>query len=193
MGTLLLSLVTRIASAIPARRRLWGRSYNGATLRVGPRTSPARGGCAGQVNHRTWYFKASPGIGRCTRPSRLSKLEGRNIYVLLLHWKTRGHRYNECATRCRGAIICRTGTNVGLSDARRKPLDTLSQAAGISLRIGHALCAGRTSAPNFSHQHDGDAYAKFESGPTRQLARDPKGRRQRSARLFKSHTDRERS
>ena len=93
-----------------------------------------------------------------------------NIYVLLLHGKTCGYRYDERSTRCLRAFICRTCTNAALSDARGQPLDTLPQTAGISIWVGHAIRAGRTRAPDSTHQHDGDAYAESEGGPTRQLA-----------------------
>ena len=98
----------------------------------------------------------------------------RFLSLLPSHQKTCGHRYDERSTRCCRAFILRTRTNVAISGARRKPLDSFPQAAGISVRIGDAVWAGRTRAPNFSHQHNGDAYAEFEGGPTRQLARDPK-------------------
>src|SRR5262249_34694523 len=63
-----------------------------------------------------------------------------------------------------------------------RAVHALSPAAGSSLRLGHALCAGRSGRAAPSHQQHGHAHAEPRDGPAGEPARDPTGADRRSAR-----------
>ena len=144
---------TAVAPAAPARTEL-ARAFRAA------QESPDAGRAA-----RSGIASLAKANREKVDSGSLSKRRGNDAG----HRKARGPCSDEQCPRGSRTFLCRASANPGARRQDWQPLDALTQAAGLPVRLGDAVRTRTSRASHFPGEHDGDAHAESQADPRASL------------------------